>query len=43
MLVETNMEALLAKDGFLCDCGKAHYAKVKDVLIDFGALKKSPV
>ena len=41
-MVETNIEKLLAWDGFVCDCGKAHYAKVKDVLIDFGALKRIP-
>lgn len=41
-MVETNIEKLLAKDGFVCDCGKAHYAKVKDVVIDFGALEKIP-
>ncbi len=42
MAVETNIEALLAKDGFSCSCGKAHYAKVSRVLIDFGALNKIP-
>ena len=40
--VETDIETLLAKDGFACECGKLHFAKVKDVLIDFGALKKIP-
>lgn len=42
MSVETNIEALLEKDGFLCSCGKSHYAKVRDVLIDFNALEKIP-
>ncbi len=42
MAVETSIEALLAKDGFSCECGKEHFAKVKDVLIDFGALEKIP-
>ena len=42
MSVETNIEALLEKDGFLCACGKSHYAKVRDVLIDFNALEKIP-
>ena len=42
MTTETNIEALLAQDGFLCDCGKNHYAKVKDVVIEAGALRKIP-
>lgn len=42
MCVETNIETLLAKDGFLCECGKEHFAKVRDVVIDFGALEKIP-
>lgn len=42
MSVETNIEALLAKDGFSCSCGKAHFAKVRDVVIEFDALKKIP-
>ncbi len=42
MTVETNIETLLSGDGFACECGKFHFAKVKDVLIDFGALKKIP-
>ncbi len=42
MNTEININALLSKDGFLCDCGKEHYAKVKDVVIGFGALEQIP-
>ncbi len=42
MAVETNIDVLLSKDGFMCECGKEHFAKVRDVVIDFGALNKIP-
>ncbi len=42
MDTEVNINALLSKDGFLCDCGKEHYAKVKDVVICSGALEQIP-
>ena len=41
-MVETSIEKLLEKDGFQCSCGKSHFAKVKDVVIDFGALARIP-
>ena len=33
---------LLKNDGFTCECGKKHFAKVKDVVIEEGAIKKIP-
>ena len=33
---------LLANDGFLCDCGKHHFALVKDAWIEKGALNRLP-
>jgi len=42
MSVETNISALLARDGFACACGKSHFAKVRDVVIEAGALNKIP-
>ena len=42
MSVDTSIEALLARDGYLCQCGKYHFAKVRDVVIESGAVKQIP-
>lgn len=39
---EANIEALLAKGDFLCECGKTHSAKVSRSVIEAGAINKMP-
>lgn len=40
--MEYTREWLMANDGFLCDCGKHHYGKLKDCIIGEGALARIP-
>ena len=39
---ETNIEELLARGDFLCECGKMHAAKLKKVVIKSGAILSIP-
>ena len=39
---ETNIEALLAKGDFLCECGRMHAAKLKKAVIRSGAIAELP-
>ncbi len=41
-LTKASITQLLNNDGFLCECGKKHFALVKDVIIESGALKALP-
>lgn len=41
-MVETDIEALLSKGDFLCECGKTHAAKVKTAIIKSGAVNEIP-
>lgn len=41
-LTKASITQLLENDGFVCQCGKPHYALVKDVIIESGALKALP-
>ncbi len=36
------LHQLLAEDGFSCACGKRHYAKLKDLILEDGALNRLP-
>lgn len=40
--MEYTLDWLMANDGFLCDCGKHHYGKLKDCIIGENALDKIP-
>lgn len=37
-----SISGLLGNDGFECSCGKKHFAKVKDVIIESGAINRIP-